>query len=194
MAAAIGVRSIGWCAVTLPSPKGGPKAPSPVGSDQVVFSLSADFSEIGAGRINVFTGHLALDQIHGQRAVLGQQLACTGCAETLQQRLDELGALGAGFDQQRDRISVALDDLQDVVQEIRTTIFDLHGGQVTRLRQRLEQAVNQMTDHSPVRATLHVTGPLSVVDAALADHAAAVVREAVSNVVRHAGARSVTVS
>jgi signal transduction histidine kinase len=41
---------------------------------------------------------------------------------------------------------------------------------------------------------LHISGPLSVVDAALADHAEAVVREAVSNVVRHAAARSVTVS
>ncbi|MCV7191625.1 GAF domain-containing sensor histidine kinase [Mycolicibacterium brumae] len=104
------------------------------------------------------------------------------------------GALGAGYEQQRDRISVALDDLQDVVQEIRTTIFDLHGGQVTRLRQRLEQAVNQMTDHSPVRATLHFTGPLSVVDASLADHAEAVVREAVANVVRHADATTVVVN
>lgn len=92
------------------------------------------------------------------------------------------------------RISTALDDLQEVVQEIRTAIFDLHGGSVTRLRQRLEQAVTQMTDSAPVRAKLHVTGPLSVVDASLADHAEAVVREAVSNAVRHAGASTLSVS
>ena len=92
------------------------------------------------------------------------------------------------------RISTALDDLQDVVQEIRTAIFDLHGGSVTRLRQRLEQAVAQMTANSPVRPNLHVSGPLSVVEATLADHAEAVVREAVSNVVRHAGASTVTVT
>lgn len=92
------------------------------------------------------------------------------------------------------RISVALDDLQEVVQEIRTAIFDLHGGSVTRLRQRLEQSVTQMTSSSPIRGALHVSGPLSVVDATLADHAEAVVREAVSNAVRHSGGSTVTVT
>ncbi|BBZ68619.1 hypothetical protein MINS_40480 [Mycolicibacterium insubricum] len=92
------------------------------------------------------------------------------------------------------RVSSALDDLQEVVQEIRTAIFDLHGGSVTRLRQRLEQTVAQMTAHAPLRSSLHVSGPLSVVDAALADHAEAVVREAVSNVVRHADADTVSVN
>ena len=104
------------------------------------------------------------------------------------------GALSAEHEEQHRRISTALDDLQGVVQEIRSTIFDLHGGTVTRLRQRLEQVVAQMTGHSPLRATLHVTGPLSVVDAGLADHAEAVVREAISNAVRHADAETVTVS
>ncbi|CAJ1579990.1 GAF domain-containing sensor histidine kinase [[Mycobacterium] wendilense] len=104
------------------------------------------------------------------------------------------GAQTADADGASARISGALDDLQEVVQEIRTAIFDLHGGSVTRLRQRLEQAVTQMTADSPVRATLHVSGPLSVVDAGLADHAEAVVREAVSNTVRHAGASAVTVT
>jgi two-component system sensor histidine kinase DevS len=51
-----------------------------------------------------------------------------------------------------------------------------------------------MTADSPVRSALHVTGPLSVVDAALADHAEAVVREAVSNSVRHAGASTLNVA
>jgi signal transduction histidine kinase len=92
------------------------------------------------------------------------------------------------------RISGALDDLQEVVQEIRTAIFDLHGGSVTRLRQRLEETVSRMTVDSPVRAALHVSGPLSVVDASLADHAEAVVRETMSNVVRHARASTVTVN
>jgi two-component system, NarL family, sensor histidine kinase DevS len=92
------------------------------------------------------------------------------------------------------RISAALDDLQDVVQEIRTAIFDLHGGSVTRLRQRLEDAVSRMTADTPVRSSLHVSGPLSVVDASLADHAEAVVRESISNVVRHSNAATVVVA
>ncbi len=104
------------------------------------------------------------------------------------------GALNADRAEGTRRVTGALDDLQEVVEEIRTAIFDLHGGSVTRLRQRIEQAVTQMTVDSAVRPALHIRGPLSVVDATLADHAEAVVREAVSNVVRHASARSVTVS
>jgi two-component system, NarL family, sensor histidine kinase DevS len=100
---------------------------------------------------------------------------------------------GAAADTPR-RISAALDDLQEVVQEIRTAIFDLHGGSVTRLGQRLERAVTGMTADSTIRAALHVSGPLSVVDAALADHAEAVVREAVSNAVRHAQAGTLSVA
>ncbi|WP_059016909.1 GAF domain-containing sensor histidine kinase [Mycobacterium sp. M26] len=104
------------------------------------------------------------------------------------------GALSADAEDGTRRVTGALDDLQEVVQEIRTAIFDLHGGSVTRLRQRIEQAVTRMTVDSAVRPAVHISGPLSVVDAALADHAEAVVREAVSNVVRHAAARSATVS
>jgi two-component system sensor histidine kinase DevS len=104
------------------------------------------------------------------------------------------GALSAAKADSSRRITGALDDLQDVVHEIRTAIFDLHGGTVTRLRQRLEQAVARMTADSPVRPALHISGPLSVVEASLADHAEAVMREAVSNVVRHAGASAVTIS
>jgi signal transduction histidine kinase len=93
------------------------------------------------------------------------------------------------------RIIEGVDDLQDVIQEIRTAIFDLHGAQsgITRLRQRLDEAISQFTD-SGIRTSVQYTGPLSVVDATLADHAEAVVREAVSNVVRHADATSLTVS
>jgi two-component system, NarL family, sensor histidine kinase DevS len=93
------------------------------------------------------------------------------------------------------RLTECVDDLQEVIQEIRTAIFDLHGSSsgVTRLRQRLDDAVAQFPS-SDLRTTVQYTGPLSVVDAALADHAEAVVREAVSNVVRHADATTLTVN
>ncbi|MRH89913.1 GAF domain-containing protein [Nocardia sp. SYP-A9097] len=93
------------------------------------------------------------------------------------------------------RLTDTINDLQDVVEEIRTSIFDLHGGNghSTRLRQRLERAIKQQTTATEIRALMHVTGPLSVVEPALADHAEAVVREAVSNAVRHSGADTVTI-
>jgi signal transduction histidine kinase len=93
------------------------------------------------------------------------------------------------------RLTESVDDLQQVIQEIRTAIFDLHGGSssTTRLRQRIEEAVAQFSSQQ-LRTTVQFVGPLSVVDAGLADHAEAVIREAVSNAVRHADATTLTVS
>lgn len=87
------------------------------------------------------------------------------------------------------RLSNTVDDLQAVIQEIRTAIFDLHGGAAgtTRLRQRLNEIVEQFTN-TELRMSVQFIGPLSVIEPSLADHAEAVVREAVSNAVRHSGA------
>ena len=95
----------------------------------------------------------------------------------------------------RERLTDCVDDLQQVIQEIRTAIFDLHGGHggSNRLRQRLDEAIAQFTA-SDVHTTVQFSGPLSVVDPALSDHAEAVVREAVSNAIRHSGATTLDVS
>ncbi|MCV7257536.1 GAF domain-containing sensor histidine kinase [Mycobacterium shimoidei] len=100
----------------------------------------------------------------------------------------------ARYPEVRQRVSAAVDDLQAIIQEIRVAIFDLHGApsDAIHLRQRLDTAIAQFAD-SGVRTTVQFIGPLSVVDAALADDAEAVVREAVSNAVRHANATEVSV-
>lgn len=94
-----------------------------------------------------------------------------------------------------ERLTEYVDALQAVIEEIRTTIFDLHGAApgATRLRQRLDEAIAQFAD-GPLHITTQYSGPLSVVDASLADHTEAVVREAVSNAVRHAHATALTVT
>jgi signal transduction histidine kinase len=93
------------------------------------------------------------------------------------------------------RLMDSVDDLQGVIQEIRTAIFDLHGGSsgVTRLRQRLDEAIAQFSIPE-LRTSAQYSGPLSVIDAVLADHAEAVVCEALSNAVRHANATTLTIS
>lgn len=93
------------------------------------------------------------------------------------------------------RLSDSVDDLQGVIQEIRTAIFDLHGGSTgtSRLRQRLDEAIDQFSA-SGLRTTVQFVGPLSVIEADLADHAEAVVREAVSNAVRHAEASELAIA
>ncbi|MBI3224159.1 MAG: GAF domain-containing sensor histidine kinase [Mycolicibacterium cosmeticum] len=93
------------------------------------------------------------------------------------------------------RVEKCVDDLQEVISEIRTAIFDLHSGSAgsTRLRQRLDSALTQFGS-AGVRTSASYTGPLSVIEAATADHAEAVVREAVSNAVRHGHATEVGIS
>ncbi len=93
------------------------------------------------------------------------------------------------------RLSRSIYDLQGVIQEIRVAIFDEHVALpgITRLRERLDEVVVQFCG-SDLETTVQFVGPLSIVDAALADHAEAVVREAVSNAVRHAGATRLAVT
>ncbi len=92
------------------------------------------------------------------------------------------------------RLSQAVDALQGVIQDLHTAIFDLHGGSsgATRLRQRLDRTIAAFAE-SELHTTVQYSGPLSVVDAVLADHAEAVVKEAVSNAVRHADASQLTI-
>ena len=93
------------------------------------------------------------------------------------------------------RISDNVEGLQQVIREIRSTIFHLHGGGSTgpkRLSQRLDEAIAQFAGPD-IRTNVHMAGPLSVLDPVLADHAEAVVREAVSNAVRHGHATVLSV-
>jgi two-component system, NarL family, sensor histidine kinase DevS len=78
------------------------------------------------------------------------------------------------------RLSVQIDDLQDVIQDIRTAIFGLHTtpSGATRLRQRLEEVVAECSA-TGLRTMVQFIGPVSVVDATLVDHAEAFVRAAV---------------
>lgn len=97
------------------------------------------------------------------------------------------------------RLSRNIDALDDVIQEIRVAIFDAHGAMhgplpdTTRLRERLDDVLMQSCG-SDLETTVQFVGSLSIVGAALADHTENVVREAVSNAVRHAGATRVAVT
>ena len=94
------------------------------------------------------------------------------------------------------RLTEHIDQLQDVIQEIRTAIFDLHAGPdaAPGLRAALNELVTEITADALLRTTLRISGPVDVVPGDLAQHAQAVVREVVSNAVRHSGARELTVT
>jgi signal transduction histidine kinase len=96
------------------------------------------------------------------------------------------------------RLGDSIDQMHEIVQEIRTAIFDLHGGAAgqtgVRLRNRLHDAIADLTDEAEVHPTVSMAGTLDTVPPHLAEHAEAVVREAVSNAVRHARARNLVVN
>ncbi|MBC8090433.1 MAG: GAF domain-containing protein [Pseudonocardia sp.] len=97
------------------------------------------------------------------------------------------------------RLRHAVEELDETVREIRTAIFDLHttgdGGAGGDLRRRLLDTVAEAAAGSGLSPSVRMSGAVdTLVPAEVGTHAVAVVREAVSNVVRHAGAAAVTVT
>ena len=95
-----------------------------------------------------------------------------------------------------ERLSSHIDQLQEVIQDIRTAIFDLQSdpGRPAGLRSELNELITELTADTPLRTAVRMSGPIDVVPVHLAQHARAVVREAVSNAVRHAKAAELTVT
>ncbi|GGQ84627.1 histidine kinase [Couchioplanes caeruleus subsp. azureus] len=93
------------------------------------------------------------------------------------------------------RINEAVDDLDATIRDIRRSIFELRAPAGATLRTALREAVDQAVETLGFRPDLDTTGP---VDSAVPDdirpELLAVLREALSNVARHAQATSVRVS
>ena len=94
-----------------------------------------------------------------------------------------------------DRLNRTVDDLQATIEDIRTTIFQLqspteHDG---GFRQRMQNVIADLTQNRNIGTTLHMSGPMTAVGPELAQHAEAVVAEAVSNAVRHSGGTRLTI-
>jgi signal transduction histidine kinase len=94
------------------------------------------------------------------------------------------------------RLSDHIDQLQQVIQDIRAAIFDLHAEPATMpsLRASLNDIITELTSEAPMRTTVRIAGTLDVVPAELVAHVEAVAREAVSNAVRHSRASELSVS
>ena len=96
------------------------------------------------------------------------------------------------------RITQAVGDLDQTVREIRTSIFDLHtldDGPGQGLRRRLLDTAAEAAAGSGLSPAVRISGPVDVlVPADVGTHAVAVVREAVSNAVRHGHAGSITLT
>ncbi|MFM2070287.1 MAG: hypothetical protein RLZZ623_550 [Actinomycetota bacterium] len=94
------------------------------------------------------------------------------------------------------KIERILDDQDDAIRELRTAIFGLASKRSAGRTVRV--VVNDLVDESArvlgFRPTLHMSGVLDTIDEPTTAEVAAVVREALSNVARHARARKVEVT
>ena len=94
------------------------------------------------------------------------------------------------------KLQRAVDDLDETIRVIRSTIFALQASQdaPTPLRQQMVDTLADATAESELELDLHIAGPVDTLTSPdIATHSLAVLREAVSNVVRHANATTVSV-
>lgn len=106
-------------------------------------------------------------------------------------------ASGLAPDPRGERLAQIVNDIDDTIRQIRSSIFELRGPLVARsaeLRTRLFEIAADVAPVLGFEPRLSFAGPVDiVVPAALLDDVIAVVREALTNVARHADARQVTV-
>ena len=96
-----------------------------------------------------------------------------------------------------ERLARSVDELDGTMAEIRSAIFELHqeaGPQPVTVRSRLADVVRQVTEGQPLRRDVRFRGPVNDLPRDLVPDLTAVVRELVTNVVRHAAASRVTVT
>jgi signal transduction histidine kinase len=109
------------------------------------------------------------------------------------QSLSSTGSGGGG------QLRQAIVDLDRTVEQIRTAIFDLNTSTGTTqdtatLRRRTLDIVAELAAHAPTSPGVRFTGPVdTVVPARLTGHVEAVLREGLSNALRHAGADRIDV-
>jgi signal transduction histidine kinase len=100
--------------------------------------------------------------------------------------------------QVRARVSRAVEQLDETVREIRTSIFDLHTAGTAAdasLRRELLDIVDELSADADVSPSVRISGAIdTLVNEELAAHATAVLREAVSNAVRHSHAGTIVVT
>ena len=94
-----------------------------------------------------------------------------------------------------ERINQAVDNLDTTIREVRSAIFELRTPMTAQLRAEIREIVATAGDQLSSRIGLELDGPLdSAVPSETRTDLLAVLREALSNVVRHAAARTVSVS
>lgn len=190
--------------VALPAGRAGlllcarPPGRRPLGDADLPLVVS--FADLAALAVEIFErqrAQRALDLSYERERIAAdlhdrviQRLFATGL--TLQ-----AGAARIADGELQSRTAAAVGQIDEAISDLRRSIFDLrHAGVADHgLRQRLADVVESETSSTHLQATVR-TSPLvdTVVGPELADQLDAVLRELMSNAVRHSGASSVRVS
>ena len=111
--------------------------------------------------------------------------------------LDRIGrALEAGHPEAAARVGANVDELDATIADIRTAIFELHSDDAPGFpppSERLADVVRQVTEGQAVQCSLRMQGPVDDLPPDLLPDLVAVLRELLTNVVRHARATRATV-
>ncbi|HYJ70709.1 MAG TPA: GAF domain-containing sensor histidine kinase [Nocardioidaceae bacterium] len=95
----------------------------------------------------------------------------------------------------RGRIETAVSELDTTIRDLRTAIFELHHHAPTSLRAELRNLVSDYSEVLGFAPRLSTRGPINtVIDAQLRSQLLAVLREALSNVAKHAHASAVEIT
>lgn len=95
-----------------------------------------------------------------------------------------------------ERLQQMIEDLDDTVRDIRTTIFELQRPRIPgrSLRQEILDLVDEINSPSNFSIAIRFDGPVDLaVPDTTADHLIAVVRESVTNAVRHSGGSEIAI-
>ncbi|SDT44084.1 GAF domain-containing sensor histidine kinase [Actinoplanes derwentensis] len=188
----------------------GPALVAPLKSDPPgVLIVSRPASTDDAALLSTFAGQAALALERARAQEERELLAVLEDRERIARDLHDVviqrlfatgmqlqGAMAPGVPPQVvQRINTAVDDLDATIRDIRRSIFELRAPVGATLRTELRDTCDAALDTLGFRPTLETTGPVeSAVPDDIVPELMAVLREALSNVARHARASSVRVS
>ncbi|GIF38355.1 histidine kinase-like protein [Actinoplanes xinjiangensis] len=189
---------------------GGPALVAPLkSSPQGVLIVSGPASTDDAALLSTFAGQAALALERARAQEERELLAVLEDRERIARDLHDVviqrlfatgmqlqGAMGPGVRPEVvQRINTAVDDLDATIKDIRRSIFELRAPVGATLRTELRDTCDAALDTLGFRPTLETSGPVeSAVPDDIVPELIAVLREALSNVARHARAHNVRVS
>lgn len=154
-------------------------------ADQVSIALELARSLVDRQRLDVLDERARIARDLHDHVI--QRLFATGLGlQALAARVDDTKVSA--------RIIEAVREVNDAIADIRTAIFAMKVRGLPALRHRILDLVNEYSAALGFTPRMSFSGPVDlVVDEALADDAAAVVREGLSNALRHAEAHAIEV-